>query len=145
DLFHTLLQNWESIKNAFIAPLHIPKNIRKLTNFARLGLTSALTLANKKFRSPKTKAVWAAMAAHSVLPLNRRITSAAAMIMLLMGHSKGWPIAKGGAQSITNSLTNYFLSLGGMIRLGCRITSIEQVPPAKTILFDVTPKQLLSI
>lgn len=145
NIFHPLLEHWEAIKDAFIAPFHIPKNISKVMRFARLGLTSALTFARNKFKSDKTKAVWSGMAAHSMLPLDKHITSAVAMIMLLMGHSRGWPIAKGGAQSITNALANYFTSLGGTIRLGCRIGSLDQVPAAKAILFDVTPKQLLSI
>jgi phytoene dehydrogenase-like protein len=39
----------------------------------------------------------------------------------------------------------YFTSLGGTIQTGFYITSLQQLPSARAVLFDVTPKQLLQI
>jgi phytoene dehydrogenase-like protein len=35
--------------------------------------------------------------------------------------------------------------LGGEVATGVRVRSIEELPPARAVLFDVTPRQLLSI
>src|SRR5690606_5439057 len=38
-----------------------------------------------------------------------------------------------------------FSSLGGTIRTGLYVESLEQLPPARAVLLDVTPRQLLEI
>src|SRR5690606_37094196 len=60
-------------------------------------------------------------------------------------HLKGWPIPKGGSIQIANALASYFKSLGGIIETGHWVKSLKELPSAKTILFDITPKQLLEI
>jgi phytoene dehydrogenase-like protein len=60
-------------------------------------------------------------------------------------HLGGWPIPKGGSQNIANALASYFVSLGGKIETGFYVKSLDQLPSAKAILFDVTPRQLLQI
>jgi phytoene dehydrogenase-like protein len=60
-------------------------------------------------------------------------------------HLKGWPIPKGGSNQIANALADYFKSIGGKLETNFYITSLEQLPSAKAILFDITPKQLLQI
>src|SRR4051812_2656466 len=85
------------------------------------------------------------MAAHSIQPLSNAATSAIAMVLMANGHLKGWPIPKGGSKNIANALAGYFTSLGGCIETGRYITSLHQLPSAKVVLFDVTPKQLLAI
>ena len=54
-------------------------------------------------------------------------------------------MAKGGSQSLANALGAYFQSQGGEIRTGHMIHSIDELPPARAILFDVSPRQLLQI
>jgi phytoene dehydrogenase-like protein len=61
------------------------------------------------------------------------------------GHLKGWPIPKGGSKNISEALAKYFTSLGGKIETNRYISSLDQLPSARAILFDVTPKQLLTI
>jgi phytoene dehydrogenase-like protein len=57
----------------------------------------------------------------------------------------GWPIAKGGSQAIADALLSCLTSLGGTVRLGAPVSSIDDLPPAGTVLFDVTPRQLAAI
>src|SRR5690606_32286374 len=56
-----------------------------------------------------------------------------------------WPLPKGGSQQIANALASYFQSLGGTIETGFPISALDQLPPARVVLFDVTPRQLLEI
>jgi phytoene dehydrogenase-like protein len=62
-----------------------------------------------------------------------------------LGHAFGWPFPKGGSQKIADALASYLVSLGGEIFTGVRVESVEQVPRTRTVLFDVTPRQLLGI
>jgi phytoene dehydrogenase-like protein len=61
------------------------------------------------------------------------------------GHVTGWPMAKGGANSIANVLASYFVSLGGVIETNFYVRSLSQLPSSRAVLFDVTPRQLLQI
>ena len=85
------------------------------------------------------------MAAHSMLPLNRPPTAAFALVLLGLGHSVGWPVARGGSQAITEAMAGYLRSLGGVIELEREVSSMADLPPADKVLFDVTPRQLLAI
>jgi phytoene dehydrogenase-like protein len=60
-------------------------------------------------------------------------------------HLRGWPLARGGSQTIANALASYFLSIGGTIEANFYVDSLSRLPSAHVILFDVTPKQLLQI
>jgi phytoene dehydrogenase-like protein len=99
----------------------------------------------KHFHSKEARALWGGMAAHSVQPLSNLATSAFGLVMILTGHSSGWPIVKGGSNQIANALTNYFISLGGKVETNFHVQSLSQLPSADAFLFDVTPKQLIQI
>jgi phytoene dehydrogenase-like protein len=54
-------------------------------------------------------------------------------------------MAKGGSHQITLSMGRYFESLGGQITTDCEVKHLSDLPSAKKILFDVTPRQLSAI
>jgi phytoene dehydrogenase-like protein len=122
----------------------IPKHPMAMARFGLKAFTSATSLA-KIFKTPEAKALLAGMAAHAIQPLTNAATSAVALVLMATAHSKGWPIPKGGSNSIANSLASYFISLGGTIETNVYVKSLEQLPSAHAVLFDVTPKQLLQI
>jgi phytoene dehydrogenase-like protein len=66
-------------------------------------------------------------------------------MLAVLGHAAGWPFARGGAQQLADALVSHLRSLGGEIITGCRVESLDQLPPARAILLDLTPKQLLAI
>jgi len=61
------------------------------------------------------------------------------------GHRHGWPLPRGGSQRLADALVSYFRALGGEIQTGFWVKSLDQLPPARAVLLDVTPKQLLTI
>ncbi|GAA4445115.1 NAD(P)/FAD-dependent oxidoreductase [Ravibacter arvi] len=115
-----------------------------LADFARRALPPALRTA-RRFATEPTRGLWAGMAAHAMLPLEKSMTSAIGMMLMAASHLGGWPVARGGSISIGNALAAYFLSIGGTIQTGFFVKSLADLPPAKAILFDVTPRQLLEI
>lgn len=143
-LIEPIVKHWDVLLDDLLAPLHFPK---KPLNFAQFGLKAVLpaTLFANKFNTPEAKALWAGMAAHSIQPLSNVATSAIGLVLMAAAHAKGWPIPKGGSQSLANALASYFVSIGGKIETGFYVKSLEQLPSAKAILFDITPRQLLQI
>ncbi|AEW00400.1 FAD-dependent oxidoreductase [Niastella koreensis] len=139
-----ITEMWPDIAPDILGPFHFPKHPLAMAKFGLKGLTSANYLS-REFQTAKAKGLWAGMAAHSIQPLTGATTSAIGLVLMAAGHLKGWPVPKGGSASIANALAAYFVSLGGTIETNSYVRSIDQLPAAKAVLFDVTPKQLLAI
>ena len=144
DIFKPIVRDWPLIAADVLAPLHFPKHPIAMAQFGLKALTSATFLA-KRFKTKEAKGLWAGMAAHAIQPLTNLSTSAIALVLMTAGHLKGWPIPQGGSKEIANALASYFISLGGKIQTGQFVKRMEELPSAKTVLFDVTPQQLLQI
>jgi phytoene dehydrogenase-like protein len=72
-------------------------------------------------------------------------SAAFGLVLGALGHAVGWPFPKGGSQNLADALVSYLRSLGGEVYTGIRIGSVEEVPRTRSVLFDVTPRQLLEI
>lgn len=127
-----------------LGPFPIPKYPLALAEFGLKAIPSAVFMANK-FKTKQARGLWAGMAAHAIQPLENLTTSAIGLMLMAAGHVAGWPIPKGGSQSIANALAAKFLALGGEIQTNFLVKSLSQLPPAKVVLFDTTPKQLVEI
>nr|WP_068887420.1 NAD(P)/FAD-dependent oxidoreductase [Pedobacter panaciterrae] len=143
-LLKPLVKDWPNIAADVLGPLHFPKHPIAMAKFGLNALTSATFLA-KRFKTKEARGLWAGMAAHSIQPLSNLTTSAIGLVLMAAAHLKGWPIPVGGSKEIANALSSYFISLGGKIETGRFIKSLDELPSSKTVLFDVTPKQLLQI
>ncbi len=143
-LIKPVVADWPCIDKDVLSPLSFPGHPFKMAAFGIKAMSSALQLA-KRFSTVKAKALWAGMAAHSIQPLSNLTTSAIGVVLMSAAHSKGWPLPKGGSQSLANALAACFQALGGKIQTGVHIASLQQLPSAKAVLFDISPKQLLQI
>ena len=77
--------------------------------------------------------------------LRLRPTGLGLALLLALGHAHGWPFAVGGSQSIADALVARITALEGEVRCAHRVRSMADVPAARAVLFDVTPRQLLAI
>jgi phytoene dehydrogenase-like protein len=144
NLMRTLAENSTTTFEDILGPLKFPRQPMRYTRFGWNAIRSARHIS-KKFGGEKARGLWAGMAAHSLLPLTNIATAAIGLVLLGVGHVWGWPIAKGGSQQIANALASHFQQLGGKIETGVYIRSLNQLPSARAILLDVTPRQLLEI
>jgi phytoene dehydrogenase-like protein len=144
-LLQPLVEGWPQLAGDILAPPHLPRHPLLLASFARHALRSAQGLAEVRFRGPRARALLAGLAAHSFLPLDRPATAAFGLVLGLLGHAVGWPIPRGGAGSLSAALAAHFQSLGGRIETATPVRSLDQLPAARTVLLDVTPRQLLAI
>ncbi len=124
-----------------LSPAKFPRHPILMARFGLEAIRTAESLASR-FRTEEAKALIAGCAAHSILPLDKSLTAAVALVFLITGHMQNWAVAKGGSQSITKALASYFRSLGGEIRTGHRVASAADLPPARAYLFDTSPKAL---
>ncbi len=144
ELFAPLEQQWPLLVDDVLGPPGRPKKLWPFLQFGMKGIRSAAHIA-KRFQHTHTRALWAGMAAHSMQPLEHTTTAAIGLVLMTIGHRCGWPIPKGGSQSIVNAMAAYFESLGGIIQTDTPVKNINELPAARAILFNVTPKQLLDI
>jgi phytoene dehydrogenase-like protein len=85
------------------------------------------------------------VAAHSIMPFERPLSSAVALVLTAAAHAVSWPIPRGGSQAIANALVSYLESLGGRVVSGTRVSSLAELRGADAVLCDITPRQLLEI
>lgn len=128
-----------------LGPPRWPRHFFAVSRFAWHARRSGRGLAQSLFRNPRTHALFAGLAAHSVLPLEQSPGAAIALMLAIAGHAVGWPFPRGGAGRIAEALASCFRELDGEIVVDSRISSLEQLPSSRVILFDVGPHQLASI
>ncbi len=127
-----------------MGPLRFPKHPVDLAKFGLRALLPA-TWNAKRFKTEKAKALWGGMVAHGIQPFSNWTASAIGIMLMAVGHRYGWPIPKGGSQSIADTLASYYLSIGGEIQTGQWVKDIRELPARDTLILDITPKQLLAL
>jgi phytoene dehydrogenase-like protein len=140
-----LVRNWPKLERAVLGPLSLPRHPFALARFGLQALRSAEGVAGTAFTTPRARALFAGIAAHGMLPLDRPLTAGIALALGAMCHVAGWPMPRGGAQRLTGALVSYLRSLGGDLVTGSRVDSIDALPPTRAILCDLSPKPLLRI
>ncbi|MCE7066259.1 NAD(P)/FAD-dependent oxidoreductase [Dyadobacter sp. CY326] len=144
DFMQPLVEDLPGLLPDLLGPLEWPKHPVDLAAFGIKALPPA-SWTRKFFKTKEARGLWAGMAAHAIQPLQNVATSAFGIMLMAAAHLKGWPIPKGGSQSVANALTDYFKTIGGEVETDFEVKSLDELPASKVVLLDVTPKQLLSI
>jgi phytoene dehydrogenase-like protein len=146
EMFGTFAEHWWEMAPDLLAPVMLfPRHPLLMARLGAMAFPSARSVANHAFRGPRAKALFAGIAAHSFLSLGETLSSAFGIMLGVAGHAVGWPIPRGGSQSITTALCRYLESLGGTVTTSKRVENINDLPKAGVTLCDVTPRQLLRI
>ena len=143
-LVRPLVEQSDTLMEALLGPFSIRHPIA-MTKFGRHAIRSAEGLAKQLFESERTRAMFAGVAAHSMVPLDKIATSGYALGLIIAAHAVGWPVSRGGAQQLANALVAYLRSLGGEVVTDTRIDSLAGLPPSRVVLLDVTPRELVRI
>jgi phytoene dehydrogenase-like protein len=146
-LFGWLVRDWDSLLPDLLGPFHVPLEPPRTLRLARFGLLAiqSATSVARRFRGEPARALLGGAAAHSLLRLNEPVSAAATLVMLASAHADGWPFPEGGAGRIPDALAAELKRLGGSIETGRSISRIDELPPHRVALFDVAPRQLLTI
>lgn len=146
-LVQPIVEHWLQFAVDALGPVaRLPKHPLLMARFGLAAFQPALRLADNHFAGQRVRALFAGLAAHSFLALDQPLSSAIGIVLGAAAHVAGWPIARGGAQAITDALIAQLLDLGGEIQTGRRIASLDEIEPAGVpILCDLTPRQLLTV
>jgi phytoene dehydrogenase-like protein len=137
------VEHWTEFAPDVLSPMpSIPKHPWLMARFGCSAPASARTIAHR-FHNQRTQALFAGMAAHSFLGLDQPITGPFGLMMAIPAHVVGWPIPRGGSQSLTRALIGYLEKLGGNVKTSSRVDNLDSLSDRDLILCDVTPRQLL--
>jgi len=140
-----VVEAWPNIEMSVLGPPRLPKHPLAVARFGLMALQPAERFARRRFTRANTRALFAGIAAHGMMPLETRPTAAFALVLGAMAHVAGWVFPRGGSQRLTDALASYLRSLGGEILTNARVSNIDDLPSAKAILCDLSPRPLLKI
>jgi phytoene dehydrogenase-like protein len=145
-VFGPLVDDWPRLEEALLGPLvRIPRHPVALARFGLGGMWPATRFARRTFDGEPARALFAGLAAHSILPLDKVASASFGLVLGLTGHAVGWPLPRGGSQAIADALASYLRSLGGEIVTDAPVESLDELSGARTVLCDVTPRQFLRL
>jgi len=145
-LMAPLVRRWGTLEEAVLAPLlRFPRYPLPLARFGLRALPPATLLARSVFREAGSRALFAGLAAHAILPLGQPTTSAIGLVLGTLAHLVGWPLPEGGSQRLADALVSYLRALGGEVVTNAPIRHLNELPRAKVVLCDVAPRQLLDL
>jgi phytoene dehydrogenase-like protein len=140
-----MARDWPQIEELALGPVGIPRHPIPATRFGLRAMQPAAWFARRTWTGESARGIFAGIAAHGMLPLEKMPTAAFGLVLGALAHVAGWQFPRGGAQRITNALASYLRSLGGEIVAGTRVRNVDELPPAKAVLCDLSPRPLLSI
>lgn len=144
-LIGSVAADWPLLEDAVLGPPRLPRHPLALARFGVHAVQAAAPLARRSFAREETRALFAGIAAHGMLPLDRRPTAAFALVLGAMAHVAGWVFPRGGAQRIADALAADLRSRGGEVVAGMRVRSIDDLPASRATLCDLSPRPLLAI
>lgn len=129
----------------FFGPFRIPRHPLAAARFGPQALLSADAFNRIMFRDPRTRTAFSAIATHVVRPPGEVATAAVGLMLGMLVHSGGWPLARGGSQSIADALAGALRAHGGHIETDHPVNKFDDLPDAPLKLFDIDPRQFATI
>ena len=135
----------QDVVDGLLDPIRIPRAPIPMARYGLVGIRSASSVASHRFAGDEAKALFAGCAAHAMLDLRAPVTAGYGIMIGALGHLVGWPMAKGGSAAITAALVSLLEAHGGEVECGRPVHSLDELPPARAVLLDVTPRQAVQI
>jgi phytoene dehydrogenase-like protein len=133
------------ISDAVLAPLRsIPHRPLAMARFGLPGLLPVSRLVGR-FETERAKALLAGVSAHSMARLTAPLTSAFGLFLTLTAHAAGWPVVEHGSSGITDAMLAELERLGGTVVTGQWVRSLHELPSARAVVVDASPKGLAAM
>jgi len=145
SLYGPLVASWDGLRHDLLKAIGWPRHPFAMARFGLLGLRSARAIADSRFGGVRARALFAGLAAHSFLALESPVSAAFGLVLGITGHAVGWPIPRGGAQSIANALVTCLEQAGATLTTNAPVLSLQELGNPELSLLDVTPRQLLKL
>jgi phytoene dehydrogenase-like protein len=145
-LMRPVVERVEEVAEFTGSPLvRVPRGIRTPVTFGLRALEQGSRLWNARFREELAPALLTGVAAHTILPQPSLAAAAAGLALGTYAHARGWPIPIGGSQAITDAMIADLRAHGGELVLDHEVASLDELPPARVTMLDVTPRALVAI
>jgi phytoene dehydrogenase-like protein len=145
ELMRPFVERWTEFAPEILRPVSlIPRHPWLMARFGMVALQSARAVA-RRFRNQRTRALFAGLAAHSFLSLDEPLSAAFAILMAVPAYAVGWPIPRGGAQSLTNALCGFLATFGRKVSTSSPVQSLAALANYDLLLCDLTPRQLVKV
>ena len=121
---------------------------RDLVTAARFGLgvlEQGGPAWNLRFREQTAPALLSGVAMHAIGRMPSPSSAGAALLLATLAHGTGWPIPVGGSGAIVDALVTELRALGVSLRTDHPVRSRADLPPARSLLFDTTPRTLVEV
>ncbi|HUZ19177.1 MAG TPA: NAD(P)/FAD-dependent oxidoreductase [Acidimicrobiales bacterium] len=122
----------------------VPRHPLRMAAFGSVALRSASSVT-RRFQTEEARAMFAGVAAHSMLRLDRPVTGGIGLFLGSLAHGVGWPVVARGSAALTGAMVEAVVSAGGEVVTGRRVRSLDELAPARAVLLDVTPRALLEL
>lgn len=132
--------------DSLLSPLTLPpKAPLALAAYGSVGVWPTELAERVLFREEPARSLLAGLAAHSMLKQTQFTTAGFGLLLGLLAHQVGWPVAVGGSQSIADVLIRRLRAHGGEVVTDHRVQSIAELPPTADVVLDLSPRQVLQI
>jgi len=121
-----------------------PRHPMRVAGFGLAALQPASLMA-RHFGTDEARGLLAGVAAHSMLKLSRPPSGAVALLLTTLGHSVGWPVIEGGSSNLIAAMVRAIEDAGGGVFTDQWVTSLDELPPSRAVLLDITPRSLLEL
>lgn len=144
-LFGPLVGHGLHLVDQVLAPMRSPgRHPLALAGFGLQAMRSAVWVAGR-FTTDEARALFAGVAAHAVLPLDAPMTAGVGLLLGTLAHLVGWPVVEGGSARLVGAMVEAIEAGGGEVVTGHRVSSLEEVAPARVVLADVSPGALADL
>jgi phytoene dehydrogenase-like protein len=145
QLMWPFVKHWKEFALEILGPVSLlPRNPFLMARFGMLAVQSAHSIA-RRFRDQRTRALFAGLAAHSFLSLDEPLSAAFGILMAVPAHVVGWPVPRGGAQSLTNALCGVLATFSSNVSVSSPVQNLSALENYDLTLCDLTPRQLLKV
>lgn len=101
SLVMPLVDQWDRFAEESLGPvLRIPRHPLFMARFGVSAFQPARRIATHRFTQPRTRALFAGLAAHSFLSLDDALSSAVALVLGAAAHKVGWPVPQGDRKAL---------------------------------------------
>jgi phytoene dehydrogenase-like protein len=148
--FAPTVRNFDKVLAEIFRPvLHVPRHPVALTRFGLNALLPA-TWTARRWKQEPARALYMGVAAHAFGRLDTPLSGSVGLMLAAAGHRAGWPVARGGTQSISNAMIALLEELGGNVKTGVTVTSLDQLrdltgAAPDVVMLDTSPTAVLDI
>ena len=145
-LFGPLARDLDKLLPTVLAPLgrSVPAHPLAMARFGAIGLLrrpgwpggSAPTRGGPSSPAPPP---------HSMLPLSAPLTASFGLLFVAVAHGLGWPVVAGGSERIVGPSSPSWSRSVARSRPAAGSSGWSDLPPARTTLLDVSPRQFLDL